>query len=132
MSQPTKQTAGGRAYLDLQNRARRIQDQTWPGCSILAARFRGGSCGRCRVRRSRGGRGARRATLGALILGMELAALETWRRKATLSSTSGQAYAAKMASPAGTTMWTIAQRFYNRARAQDQSHVMHPGRDPLP
>jgi predicted nucleic acid-binding protein len=41
------------------------------------------------------------------------------------------AYAA-LAEQAGTTMWTIDERFYNGARAQGLAHVMHPGRDPLP
>jgi predicted nucleic acid-binding protein len=41
------------------------------------------------------------------------------------------AYAA-LAEQAGTTMWTIDERFYNGARAQRLAHVMHPGRDPLP
>lgn len=41
------------------------------------------------------------------------------------------AYAA-LAEQAGTTMWTIDERFYNGARAQGLTHVMHPGRDPLP
>lgn len=41
------------------------------------------------------------------------------------------AYAA-LAEQAGTTMWTIDERFYNGARAQGLAHVIHPGRDPLP
>jgi predicted nucleic acid-binding protein len=41
------------------------------------------------------------------------------------------AYAA-LAEQAGTTMWTIDERFYNGARARGMAHVMHPGRDPLP
>lgn len=41
------------------------------------------------------------------------------------------AYAA-LAEQAGTTMWTIDERFYNSARAQHLGYVMHPGRDPLP
>jgi len=41
------------------------------------------------------------------------------------------AYAA-LAEQAGTTMWTIDERFYNGARAQQLTFVMHPGRDPLP
>jgi hypothetical protein len=39
---------------------------------------------------------------------------------------------AALAEQAGTTMWTIDERFYNGARAQGLAHVMHPGRDPLP
>lgn len=39
---------------------------------------------------------------------------------------------AALAEQAGTTMWTIDERFYNGARAQGLTHVMHPGRDPLP
>lgn len=41
------------------------------------------------------------------------------------------AYAA-LAEQAGTTMWTIDERFYNGARVQGLAHVLHPGRDPLP
>jgi hypothetical protein len=41
------------------------------------------------------------------------------------------AYAA-LAEQAGTTMWTIDERFYNNARAIGLSFVMHPDRDPLP
>jgi hypothetical protein len=41
------------------------------------------------------------------------------------------AYAA-LAEQAGTTMWTIDERFYNGARAQHLAFVKHPGRDPLP
>jgi predicted nucleic acid-binding protein len=41
------------------------------------------------------------------------------------------AYAA-LAEQAGTTMWTIDERFYNGARAVGLAFVMHPGRDPLP
>jgi predicted nucleic acid-binding protein len=41
------------------------------------------------------------------------------------------AYAA-LAEQAGTTMWTIDERFYNGARAQGLAFVMHPGIDPLP
>jgi hypothetical protein len=41
------------------------------------------------------------------------------------------AYAA-LAEQAGTTMWTIDERFYHSARAQGLTYVMHPGRDPLP
>jgi predicted nucleic acid-binding protein len=41
------------------------------------------------------------------------------------------AYAA-LAEQAGTTMWTIDERFYNGARAQHLQFVMHPGIDPLP
>ncbi len=39
---------------------------------------------------------------------------------------------AALAEQAGTTMWTIDERFSNGARAQGLVHVMHPGRDPLP
>jgi predicted nucleic acid-binding protein len=39
---------------------------------------------------------------------------------------------AALAEQAGTSMWTIDERFYNGARAQGLLHVMHPGRDPLP
>jgi len=39
---------------------------------------------------------------------------------------------AALAEQAGTTMWTIDERFYNGARAQGLTYVMHPGRDPLP
>ena len=41
------------------------------------------------------------------------------------------AYAA-LAEQAGTTLWTIDERFYNGARAMGLAFVMHPGRDPLP
>lgn len=41
------------------------------------------------------------------------------------------AYAA-LAEQAGSTMWTIDDRFYNGARAMGLAFVMHPGRDPLP
>jgi len=41
------------------------------------------------------------------------------------------AYAA-LAEQAGTTMWTIDERFYNGARAMGLAFVMHPGRDSLP
>jgi predicted nucleic acid-binding protein len=40
------------------------------------------------------------------------------------------AYAA-LAEQARTTMWTVDERFYNGARAQGLTYVMHPGRDPL-
>lgn len=39
---------------------------------------------------------------------------------------------AALAEQAGTTMWTIDERFYNGARAMGLDFVMHPGRDPLP
>lgn len=39
---------------------------------------------------------------------------------------------AALAEQAGTTMWTIDERFYNGARAMGLTFVMHPGRDPLP
>lgn len=39
---------------------------------------------------------------------------------------------AALAEQAGTTMWTIDDRFYNGARAQGLAYVMHPGRDPFP
>lgn len=39
---------------------------------------------------------------------------------------------AALAEQAGTTMWTIDERFYNGARAIGLVHVLHPGRDPLP
>lgn len=48
-----------------------------------------------------------------------------------LGSLFDMAYAA-LAEQAGTTMWTIDERFYNGARAQGLTHIMHPGRDPLP
>ncbi len=38
---------------------------------------------------------------------------------------------AALAEQAGTTMWTIDERFYNGARTHGLSHVMHPGRDAL-
>jgi hypothetical protein len=41
------------------------------------------------------------------------------------------AYAA-LAEQAGTTFWTIDERFYNDARTRGLAFVMHPGRDPLP
>jgi hypothetical protein len=41
------------------------------------------------------------------------------------------AYAA-LAEQAGTTMWTIDERFYSWARAHGLTWVMHPVRDPLP
>ncbi len=41
------------------------------------------------------------------------------------------AYAA-LAEQAGTTLWTIDERFYNSARAMGLAFVMQPGRDPLP
>ncbi len=41
------------------------------------------------------------------------------------------AYAA-LAEQAGTTLWTIDDRFYNGARAMGLVLVMHPGYDPLP
>jgi predicted nucleic acid-binding protein len=41
------------------------------------------------------------------------------------------AYAA-LAEQAGTTLWTIDERFYNGARTMGLAFVMHPGRDPLP
>jgi predicted nucleic acid-binding protein len=47
------------------------------------------------------------------------------------SSLFDMAYAA-LAEQAGTTMWTIDERFYNGARAQGLSYIMHPSRDPLP
>lgn len=47
------------------------------------------------------------------------------------SSLFDMSYAA-LAEQAGTTLWTIDERFYNGARAQGLTHVMHPGRDPLP
>ncbi|MDQ2831683.1 MAG: hypothetical protein M3Y74_21875 [Chloroflexota bacterium] len=39
---------------------------------------------------------------------------------------------AALAEQAGTTMWTIDERFYNGARAMGLAFVMHPGRDPFP
>ena len=39
---------------------------------------------------------------------------------------------AALAEQAGTTMWTIDERFYNGARAQHLTYVRHPGRDALP
>lgn len=39
---------------------------------------------------------------------------------------------AALAERAGTTLWTIDERFYNGARALGLTVVMHPGRDPLP
>lgn len=41
------------------------------------------------------------------------------------------AYAA-LAEQAGTSMWTIDERFYNGARAMGLTFARHPGRDPLP
>jgi predicted nucleic acid-binding protein len=41
------------------------------------------------------------------------------------------AYAA-LAEQAGTSMWTIDERFYHGARAQGLAFVVHPGHDPLP
>ncbi len=54
-----------------------------------------------------------------------------WSFPARRSSLFDMAYAA-LAEQAGTSMWTIDERFYNGARAQGLTHVMHPGRDPLP
>jgi len=39
---------------------------------------------------------------------------------------------AALAEQAGTTMWTIDERFYNGARAMRLPFVMHPGYDTLP
>jgi len=55
----------------------------------------------------------------------------TWSYPSRRSSLFDMSYAA-LAEQAGTTMWTIDERFYNGARAQGLAHVMHPGRDPLP
>jgi predicted nucleic acid-binding protein len=46
------------------------------------------------------------------------------------SSLFDMSYAA-LAEQAGTTMWTIDERFYHVARAQGLAYVMHLGRDPL-
>lgn len=54
-----------------------------------------------------------------------------WSYPSRRGSLFDMSYAA-LAEQAGTTMWTIDERFYNGARAQGITHVMHPGRDPLP
>jgi hypothetical protein len=37
-----------------------------------------------------------------------------------------------LAEQAGTSLWTVDERFYNSARASGLGFEMHPGRDPLP
>jgi len=54
-----------------------------------------------------------------------------WSYPSRRGSLFDMSYAA-LAEQAGTTMWTIDERFYNGARAQGLAHVMHPGLDPLP
>jgi len=54
-----------------------------------------------------------------------------WSFPSRRGSLFDMSYAA-LAEQAGTSMWTIDERFYNGARAQGLSHIMHPGRDPLP
>jgi len=54
-----------------------------------------------------------------------------WSYPSRRSSLFDMSYAA-LAEQAGTTMWTIDERFYNGARAQGLTHIMHPGHDPLP
>jgi len=54
-----------------------------------------------------------------------------WSYPSRRGSLFDMSYAA-LAEQAGTTMWTIDERFYNGARAHGITHVMHPGRDPLP
>jgi len=54
-----------------------------------------------------------------------------WSYPSRRGSLFDMSYAA-LAEQAGTTMWTIDERFYNGARAQGLAYVMHPGRDPLP
>ncbi|HXT34009.1 MAG TPA: type II toxin-antitoxin system VapC family toxin [Chloroflexota bacterium] len=39
---------------------------------------------------------------------------------------------AALAEQAGSSLWTVDERFYNSARASGLAFVMHPGRDPLP
>jgi len=55
----------------------------------------------------------------------------TWSYPSRRGSLFDMSYAA-LAEQAGTTMWTIDERFCNGARAQGLAHVMHPGRDPSP
>jgi len=54
-----------------------------------------------------------------------------WSFPSRRGSLFDMSYAA-LAEQAGTTMWTIDERFYNGARAQGLTHVMHPGHDLLP
>jgi predicted nucleic acid-binding protein len=54
-----------------------------------------------------------------------------WSYLSRRGSLFDMSYAA-LAEQAGTTMWTIDERFYNGARAQGLAHVVHPDRDPLP
>lgn len=54
-----------------------------------------------------------------------------WSFPSRRGSLFDMSYAA-LAEQAGTTMWTVDERFYNGARAQGLAHIMHPGRDPLP
>src|SRR6185437_16040367 len=39
---------------------------------------------------------------------------------------------AALAEQAGSSLWTVDERFYNSARASGLAFVMHPGREPLP
>jgi len=55
----------------------------------------------------------------------------TWSYPSRRGSLFDMSYAA-LAEQAGTTMWTIDERFYNGARAQGLAHMMYPGRDPRP
>ncbi len=49
----------------------------------------------------------------------------TWSFPSRRGSLFDMSYAA-LAEQAGTMMWTIDERFYNGARAQGLTHVMHP------